>query len=60
MILFWAALIVRPLQQTIQGGNMKKIAILMAAVMVMLFAAGCVTTTPEKNYQAVVKPKSCK
>jgi ABC-type Zn uptake system ZnuABC Zn-binding protein ZnuA len=38
---------------------MKKIAILMAAVMVMLIAAGCVTTTPEKNYQAVAKPKSC-
>jgi PBP1b-binding outer membrane lipoprotein LpoB len=38
---------------------MKKIAILIAAAMVLMIAAGCVTTTPEKNYQAVAKPKSC-
>lgn len=39
---------------------MKKIAILTAAVMVLLIASGCVTMIPEKNYQAVAKPKTCK
>jgi len=39
---------------------MKKIAILVAAMMVLVMAAGCATTIPQKNIPAVVKPKPCK
>lgn len=38
---------------------MKKIAMLVAAMMVMIMAAGCVTTIPQKDIPAVVKPKAC-
>jgi hypothetical protein len=38
---------------------MKKIVILVAVTMVMAIAAGCVTTIPQKNIPAVVKPKAC-
>ena len=38
---------------------MKNIAMLVAATMVLVMAAGC-ATTPMKNIPAVVKPKACK
>lgn len=40
---------------------MKRIAKLVAAVMVLIMAVGCVTTFPEKNYYTNLKKiKACK
>ena len=38
---------------------MKNIAMLVAVTMVLVFVAGCVTTIPQRNIPAVVKPKAC-
>jgi hypothetical protein len=40
---------------------MKRITMLIAAIMVLALAVGCVTTVPEKNYYTSIKKnKSCK